>query len=113
MISPAPAKAHKTIALTKLTCPVGRCRVAVRGFNASNLRSTIRLKAIAHVRAQIIAARINPNVRHPGQPRLSRAATTIAAKAKGRAKTVCENFTNEPHFPKKPNLEPRTLNFEL
>ena len=98
MISPAADASHKAIALGMLICPVGRCRAAVRGFNASNLRSTIRLKAIAHVRAQTIAARISPNVRHPGQPRLSRAATTIAARAKGSAKTVCENFTNDPHF---------------
>jgi hypothetical protein len=58
----------------------------------------MRLNAIAHVRAQIIATRINPNTRHPGHPRLSRAATAIAAKANGSAKTVCENLTNEAHF---------------
>ena len=47
---------------------------------------------------QTIAARISPNVRQPGQPRLSRAATIIAASANGSAKTVCEKRTNEPHF---------------
>ena len=57
-----------------------------------------RLKLIAQVRAQTIAARISPNVRQPGQPRLSRAATAIAASANGSAKTVCEKRTNEPHL---------------
>src|ERR1017187_6795826 len=58
----------------------------------------MRLNAIAQVRAQIIAARTSPNVRQPGQPRLSRAATAMAASAKGRAKTVCEKRTKEAHF---------------
>ncbi len=58
----------------------------------------MRLNAIAHVRAQTIAARISPKVRQPGQPRCARAATTIAASANGSAKTVCEKRTNEPHF---------------
>src|SRR5450631_3152206 len=88
------------MALASEICPVGRCRFAVRGFSASNLRSTMRLKAIAHVRAQTIAAMISPKVRQPGQPRLSRAATTIAASANGSAKTVCEKRTNEAHLPK-------------
>ena len=58
----------------------------------------MRLNAIAHVRAQTIAARINPQILQPGQPRLSRAATTMAASANGSAKIVCENRTNDPHF---------------
>jgi hypothetical protein len=33
-------------------------------------------------------SRINPKIRHPGNPS---AATTIAPNAKGSAKTVCEN----------------------
>src|SRR5450631_3075038 len=52
---------------------------------------------MAHVRAQTIAARISPKVRQPGQPRFSRAATSIAASAKGSAKTVCEKRTKLPH----------------
>jgi cation transport regulator ChaC len=46
----------------------------------------MRLKAIAQVRAQTMAARIRPKVRQPGQPRCSRAATIIAASAKGSAR---------------------------
>ena len=45
-----------------------------------------------------MAAMINPKVRHPGQPWFARAATAIAARAKGKAKTVWENRMNEPHF---------------
>ena len=53
---------------------------------------------MAQVRAHIIAARINPKILPPGQPRFSRAATSIAAKAKGRANTVWEKRTNSPHL---------------
>jgi hypothetical protein len=55
---------------------------------ASNLRSTTRLKAMAQVRAETMAARISPKVRHPGHPELARAATAMAAKANGSANTV-------------------------
>ena len=58
----------------------------------------MRLNAMAQVRAQTIAARTSPNIRQPGQPRLSRAATAIAASANGRAKTVCGKRTKEAHF---------------
>jgi hypothetical protein len=58
----------------------------------------MRLNAIAHVRAQTIAAKISPQILHPGHPRVSRDATTIAASANGSANTVCENRTNDPHF---------------
>src|SRR5713101_7049535 len=64
----------------------------------------MRLKDMAQVRAQTIAARIKPNVRQPGQPRWSRAATAIAAKANGKAKTVCENLTNSAHLRSVPNI---------
>jgi hypothetical protein len=64
----------------------------------------MRLKLIAHVRAQTIAARISPKVLQPGQPRWSRAATTIAANAKGKAKAVCEKRTNESHLLRKENI---------
>ena len=72
----------------------------------------MRLKAMAQVRAQTIAARISPNVRQPGQPRLSRAATAIAARANGRAKTVWENFTKEAHFWRVANIGFKSLNLE-
>src|SRR6187455_2302825 len=85
-------------ALTNEILPDGRWRVAVRGLSASNLRSTIRLKAMAQVRAQTIAARISRKVRQPGQPRFSLAATTIEANANGSAKTVCESLTNSAQF---------------
>ena len=86
------------MALNKEICPAGKWRLAVRGFNASNLRSAMRLNAMAQVRAQTMAARISPKILQPGQPRLSRAATAIAASANGRAKTVCGKRTNEAHF---------------
>ena len=110
-------RAQSAIALASEICPAGRWRLAVRGFSASNLRSTMRLNAIAQVRAQTIAARISPKVRQPGQPRLSRAATIIAASANGRAKTVCENRTNEAHFLieeniEQSNIERRTSKFQ-
>jgi hypothetical protein len=66
----------------------------------------MRLKAIAQVRAQTIAATINPNVCQPGQPRFSRAATAIAANANGSAKIVCEKRTKESHFEIIENIEP-------
>src|SRR5260370_26061062 len=96
----AAERVQSKMALAREICPLGRCRFLVRGLSATNLRSTMRSKAIAHVRAQTIAAKISPNVRQPGQPRLSRAATSIAASANGSAKTVCENRTNEAHFRK-------------
>src|SRR5262245_20630067 len=72
--------------------------MAVRGLAASYRRSTIRLKLMAQVRAQTIAARIRRNLVTPGQPRSSRAAMAIEARANGKAKTVWEIFTNSPHF---------------
>ena len=49
--------------------PAGRCRPAVRGFNASNRRSTIRLKAMAQVRPLTMAARTSKKTFQPGHPR--------------------------------------------
>src|SRR5579859_2081467 len=86
------------MALAREICPVGKWRLAVRGLSASNLRSTMRLNAMAQVRAQTMAARISRNFSQPGQPRLSRAATIIAASANGSAKTVCGKRTKLPHF---------------
>ncbi len=78
--------------------PAGRCRCAVLGFNASKRRSMIRLNVIALVRAVTIAQRIRRKIRQPGQPPRSRAATTIAASAKGKAKTVWEILIKSPHL---------------
>src|SRR5207302_11316350 len=95
---PAPDKTQRITAFSRLICFAGRWRVAVRGFSASNLRSAMRLKAMAQVRAQTIAARISPKIRQPGQPRFSRAATAMAASAKGSANKVWEKRTNEAHL---------------
>src|SRR6185436_8700239 len=113
--SPAPLSRQRVHALPREISPRGRWRLAVRGLALSNSRSTIRLNAIAHVRAEIMAARIRTNILQPGHPLFSRAATAIEASAKGRAKTVCENLTNEPHFLiwKKTNIEHPTLNIEF
>src|SRR2546430_11098986 len=94
VINPAAANTHSITAPDKLILPAGKCRAAVLGLSASNLRSAMRLNAIAQVRAQTMHARIKPNFLQPGQPRLSLAATTIAAIAKGSAKIAWENFTN-------------------
>jgi hypothetical protein len=56
----------------------------------------MRLNAIAHVRAKTIASKISTNKRKPGQPRFSRAASIMAIRAKGSAKTVCAILTNAP-----------------
>jgi hypothetical protein len=91
--NPAAAPITKHQAPVTEICPMGKCLPAVRGFSASNLRSTIRLKLIAAVRAQTIAAKISKKVRHPGQP-----ATNIDAKAKGNANSVWEKRTNPKYF---------------
>src|SRR5208283_5727832 len=78
--------------------PAGKCRAAVRGFARSNSRSAIRLNDMAQVRAQTIAARMSKKILQPGQPRLSRAATAIEARAKGKAKMVWGNLMNSDHF---------------
>src|SRR5438045_8231240 len=69
-----PLSRQSAHAPAKEISPVGNGRFAVRGLALSKSRSTIRLNAIAQVRAQTIAARTRPNVRQPGQPRRSRAA---------------------------------------
>ena len=113
----APLRMQSVQALAREIVPAGRCRLRVRGLAASNLRSTIRLKAMAQVRAVTMAIRISPNNFQPGQPRskatraacsasgrrawAARAASTVAAMAKGRAKTVCDNFTKSAHFSKR------------
>src|SRR6266446_1271790 len=97
-MSPKPLSKQSTHALAKEISPAGRWRLAVRGFALSKWRSTIRLNDIAQVRAQTMAARIKPKVRQPGQPRWSRAETTMEASAKGRAKMVCESLTKEAHL---------------
>ena len=79
--------------------PAGRQMPRRRpGFSRSNSRSAIRLNDMAQVRAQTIAARMSKKILQPGQPRLSRAATAIEAKAKGSAKMVWGNLMNSDHF---------------
>src|SRR5213594_1432549 len=112
MTRPKPLSKQSTQALAKEISPVGRCRLAVRGFALSKGRSTIRLNAIAQVRAQTMAARIKPKVRQPGQPRWSRAATAMEASAKGSAKTVWDSLTKEAHLVMRVSIEHRTSNIE-
>ena len=50
----AALKTHNAHAEVTEICPEGKCRVAVRGFRASKWRSTMRLNAIAQVRAAAI-----------------------------------------------------------
>ena len=95
---PAPERTQRIIALAREIWPAGRCRFLVRGFSASYFRSTMRLKAMAQVRAQTMAKRIRPKVFPPGHPRFSRAATSMAANANGSAKIVWEKRTKAPHF---------------
>jgi len=84
----------------------------VRGFSASNFRSTIRLKAIAQVRAQTIAVTMSASLGQPGHPRFSRAATAMAARAKGMAKRVWENLMKAAQFLIMENMEHRITNIE-
>jgi len=56
----------------------------------------MRLNAIAHVRAPNHAGQIKNELPQPGQPRLSLAATTIAARAKAAQKSVWENLRIQP-----------------
>src|SRR4051812_39513259 len=72
----------------------------------------MRLKAIAHVRAQTMAAKISPKVFHPGQPRFSLAATTIEANANGKAKTVWDSLTKEAYLEIEVNIEHSTSNIQ-
>jgi hypothetical protein len=55
---------------------------------------------------------MRPKARQPGQPRLARAATAIAARAKGNAKAVWENRTNEAHLLRVDNIEHPTSNIQ-
>ena len=96
--NPAALSTQSVHALASVICPDGKCRPAVRGFSASNFRSTILLNAIAHVRAIATAPKINTNNFHPGHPLVSRAARAMDAIANGIANTVCDNFTNSPHL---------------
>ena len=90
--------AQRTDALRTETLPVARCRFLVRGFNRSQRRSTIRLNVIAQVRAVTIAKMIRRKSRQPGQPLVGLAATTIDARANGKAKTVWENLIISAQF---------------
>ena len=84
------------------TSPRGKCRAAVRGFAASIVRSTSRLKAIAAVRAVTMQRRMpaatrampmgEPPARSPSPPQ--RIAISAAIAANGRAKSVWLNRTS-------------------
>jgi hypothetical protein len=52
-----------------------------------------------------MATSMRRNVRHPGHPWVSRAARSIAASAKGSAKTVWLNFTKEAHLDRRENID--------
>ena len=119
-MKPSALRMQSVHALVREILPAGKWRSFVRGLAASNLRSAMRLNAIAQVRAVIIASRMRPKSFQPGQPSFingaascasrsstanpARAASTIEASAKGRAKMVCENLTNPPHFSSREGL---------
>ncbi len=97
--NPAAERTHSKMALASEICPAGRCRLAVRGLSASNFRSTMRLNAIAQVRAQTIAARISP--KHLASPasRDCRAPPRASPPAQTAARKPCaRKRTNEAHF---------------
>ena len=85
-----PAMAH----VNNVTWPTdsnraGRCRPAVRGFSASNCRSTSRLKAMAALRANTMHNKMPSSGRAPNAVPPSRPQARIAANsANGRANTV-------------------------
>ena len=87
----AEAKAVSSMASPTFILPWGSSQFFVRGFNASNFRSASRLKAIAAVRAPIIATKIQTRLRsvigYRGDARAS------DANANGNANTVWENRT--------------------
>src|SRR6266568_575075 len=73
----------------RVNWPAGMARVRVRGLAASSSASAQRLNAMAQERADTIATRIQPSVRHEGQPC---AANNVAVKANGRAKMECSHL---------------------
>ena len=73
--------------------PRGSSRFAVLGLSASMRASTRRLNPIAALRADTIAARIQPTV--PAVIGDCRAASSAPASANGRANTEWLNLTND------------------
>ena len=73
--------------------------MAVRGLALSNLRSTIRLKAMAQVRAQPSPPQSSRNTRQPGQPWFARAATAMEAKRERQGKNRMRQFNELSVFP--------------
>src|SRR5439155_7333784 len=69
--------------------PAGRARIAVRGFAASILASTSRLKAIAADRAATMHTTIHPSTLSGGQ---APAASTAPVSANGSANTECSHL---------------------
>ncbi len=70
-----------------------------RQLFAKDFRKYILLD-VPRATRQIWETEVKPGVaaRQPGQPRFSRAAMAIAARANGSAKMVWENLTNSPHL---------------
>src|SRR3954471_5612819 len=71
------------------SAPAGIARDDVRGFSASNLASTSRLKAIAAERAPTIATTIHKSCGAEGKPL---AASIAPHSAKGSAKIECSHL---------------------
>src|SRR5262245_52643989 len=107
---PAQTSAKSQTAASEIW-PVGRCRVAVRGFAASYRRSAIRLNAIAVLRANTMHMRM-PSKSRPnswyenGSSRhLSRQANAALVSANGKAKTVWLKRINSNRRRKRANME--------
>ena len=86
--------AVKSAAENTVTLPVGSSRPAVRGFLASSRRSTMRLNPMAAVRAPAMATKIATTC--ASVMPCPRAASAVAANAKGKANKVWLNFTMRP-----------------
>ena len=91
-------KTTNSIAFLEVIIPEGISLIAVRGFKASNVLSSHRLKAMAALLAKIIHATTNKNTCHHGfsfVDLVCARARKNPINAKGIAKMVCENFTSE------------------
>ena len=85
---------RKAQAWTRDNRPAGISRIAVRGLSASQRASTMRLKAMAALRAVTIAATIQPTrVQVIG---CSIAASSAPTSANGSANTEWLNRMNDP-----------------
>ena len=87
------ATATNAAASRIVIAPRGSSRFDVLGFSASIRASTSRLNPIAALRADTMAARIQPTV--PQVIAVWRAASSAPASANGSANTEWLNLTNE------------------